>query len=405
MKIFRSFLLLTAGIVASIFIYDRWQTSSVQKSSISDTSLVGKAIAQTTQELIDPQEQISNSRQNAITRAVSQVTPAVVSVNVTKTREYVQRSPYSSDPFFRDFFPDIFGDRVFRQQVQSVGSGFIISEDGYIVTNEHVVGREAEEVIIAMHDGSEYPAAIIGQDHQADIALLKISKNGLPALRFGNSDQVIIGEWAIALGNPFGLFVKSNPTVTVGVVSAVDRDFSPSEGRIYEDMIQTDAAINEGNSGGPLCNSNGEVIGMNTFILTSDEHSKGSVGVGFAIPSNHIERILIDLKKRKDRSADTNIWIGMYVSNLNRYLSRQLGYSSTNGVFVKQLDRNSPADKAGIELGDIITAINNYPINNYSDAEQVVMSSDLRVGDKMRVKVWRQGSEMEITIVLGKNPN
>jgi serine protease Do len=405
MKLYPSLLLLLLGLIAGILVYDRWQDSAAGKPLASDTSLVRTASAQDIPDQVNRQDQIYFSRQNAITQAVSKVTPAVVSVNVTKINEYVQRNPYASDPFFRDFFPEFYSDRVFRQQVQSIGSGFIISEDGYIITNEHVVGKNAEEVIIAMNDGAEYTAKIVGQDHVADVALLKIDKNGLPFLRLGDSGKIIIGEWAIALGNPFGLFQKSNPTVTVGVISAVDRDFSPTEGRIYEDMIQTDAAINQGNSGGPLCNADGDVIGINTFIYTGDNQSSGSVGVGFAIPSNHIARLLDDLKKRKDRSADTNIWIGMYVSNLNRYLARQLGFSSTNGVYVKRLDRNSPADKAGIELGDIITAINNYPVSGFNDAEQVVMSSDLRVGDKMNVKIWRQGRELQVTLILARNPN
>lgn len=401
-KALRPFILIIGCILLGIFIYHQWGTTGLAEKQSGDTSLVQRAVAQ--QMMTDSSNQLMDSRRNAITRAVELVSPAVISVNVTKINEYIQRNPYSADPFFREFFPEMFGDRVFREQVQSIGSGFIISDDGYVLTNEHVVGN-AEEIIVAMHDGTEVPAKLIGQDHTSDIALLKIDKKNLPYIRLGDSDKVLIGEWAIALGNPFGLFVKSNPTVTVGVISAVDRDFSPLEGRVYEDMIQTDAAINNGNSGGPLCNAVGEVIGMNTFIFTGDSRSSGSVGVGFAIPSNRVKRLVEELKKKKDQRGDPNIWVGMYVSNLNRYLARMLGYSSLRGVYVKRIDRRSPAEKAGIQLGDIIIGINGYPINDFSDAEQVIISANLHVGDKLRLQVWREGREFDTTIHLERSPN
>lgn len=383
------------GVFAGLLLREILPIHPAEKRQNVDTALVTPAQAQ-----VSSNEDLSSHRQNAITRAVQKVTPAVVSVNVTKINRYVQRNPFFNDPFFRQFFPELFNDRIIEQPVESIGSGFFISEDGYVVTNEHVVS-DATEIVVAMADGKEYPAKLVDKDRVSDIALLKV-EGDFPCIKFGDSDELLIGEWAIALGNPFGLFVKNQPTVTVGVISAVNRDFSPLEGRIYEDMIQTDAAINPGNSGGPLCNADGEVIGMNTFILTGDPQSHGSVGVGFAIPSNRIQQVVEKLKRRQGK--DTNVWIGMYVSNLNPYIARSLGYPSTRGVYVRRLDKHSPAEKAGVQLGDIIIEINGETVNNYSDAQAIILSLDLRVGDKMRLKIWREGKLLDLDVVLEKYP-
>ena len=169
---------------------------------------------------------------------------------------------------------------------------------------------------------------------------------------------------------------------------------------MYEDMIQTDASINHGNSGGPLCNANGEVIGMNTFIYTGDTGSSGFVGIGFAIPINRITNIIDDLKNK--RQVDRDIWIGLYVANLSRFLARQLQYPSTQGVYVARIAKNSPAEDAGIKLGDIITQINNREIKNDRDAEEVISSTDLKVGDELKLRIWRSGKELNKTLILGK---
>jgi len=217
---------------------------------------------------------------------------------VTQMQEYRRRSPFSTrDPVLREFFPELFKDYRYQQEVSSLGSGFIISSDGYILTNEHVV-ENATEIIITMTGGEKAEAQIIGTDPKSDVALLKIDLNSLQHVKLGNSDEVILGEWAIAAGNPFGLFeINNKATVTVGVISALNRDFGEMVGRIYQDMIQTDASINHGNSGGPLCNALGEVIGMNAFIYI--DKAEGSVGIGFAIPINRIKNLLEDLKKNK----------------------------------------------------------------------------------------------------------
>ena len=231
----------------------------------------------------DVVQNIYDERHNAITKAVAKASPGVVGINVTAIEEYTDPffRFFEDDPFFRYFFGDRF---KYRVPVRSLGSGFIISPDGYIVTNDHVVGN-AKEIVVTLSTGEKYKARLVGRDPVSDIAVLKIdAKKNLPYLTLGNSDDVIIGEWAIAMGNPFGLFELGNkPTVTVGVISAVKMNLHSVEGRVYRDMIQTDAAINSGNSGGPLLNALGEVIGINTVIYTPNQ---GNVGVGFAIPIN-----------------------------------------------------------------------------------------------------------------------
>ncbi len=346
-------------------------------------------------------EQLNNkiylSRTTAITEAVKLVSPAVVSVNVTKIRNRVRRG----DPFFQRFFPEIYRDRIYQEKVESLGSGFIISEDGYIVTNDHVAGHGVE-ITINTSDGKEYPAKLVAQDFDSDIALLKVDGHSFSSTKFGDSDAMQIGEWAIALGNPFGLFKKSKPTVTVGVVSAVDRDFGrlADEGRIYQDMIQTDAAINTGNSGGPLVNAAGEVIGMNTFIYTGDQYTSGSVGIGFAIPINRVKEIVQGLKENK---IDRDYWVGLNYQPINRYIARQLGYPEKQGIVISSITRNSPADKAGLDLGDVLVEINGIPVKDSESVEAAMGTEYLKVGDELKIKVWREGEIKPVNIVLEKD--
>ncbi len=339
-------------------------------------------------------EQVSISRRNAITRAVEEISPSVVGINVISVREYRYRHPFYNDPFFRGLFPD----QVYREKVENLGSGFLISEDGYILTNEHVVSS-AEQVIVTTTDGNKHDAEIVGFDYDSDVALLKIDGSGLPHVRFGNSDEVIIGEWVIAIGNPFGLFsIHSQPTVTVGVISAVDRDFNRNdEGRLYQDMIQTDAAINRGNSGGPLVNSLGELIGMNTMIFTE---TGGSIGLGFAIPSNKLQTICEGLRARVE--IDRDYWIGLDIQDVNRIIAMSLGLPEVRGIIVTDVEKGSPADKAGFEPIDVILAINGIGINGVRTAQNIMHNSDLRVGDKVEFSVFREGKVNTLVIKLGK---
>lgn len=393
----RQFLLVTAGVIFGLLIYGTID-------SLANNDQKNAVPAETGNDSLKPVSQhaiqtLEGSRSTAITNAVSLVSPAVVSISVIKIEERVQRSPFSGDPFFERFFPEIYRDRVYRERVQSLGSGFVISNDGYIVTNDHVAGH-GKKITINTENGEEYEASLVGHDYDSDIALLKVDDHVFKHVELGNSTDIIIGEWAIALGNPFGLFKKNKPTVTVGVISATDRDFGRiEEGRIYQDMIQTDAAINTGNSGGPLVNANGEVIGMNTFIFTGDKYATGSVGIGFAIPVNRIKEIVSGIKENK---IDRDYWVGLSYLSLNRYVARQLGYSSAEGIYVSKIIRNSPAEKAGVELGDIILEINNIPVKNESTVDLAMGSEYLKVGDMLPIKIWRNGAQKNLEILLEK---
>jgi len=344
------------------------------------------------------QERISNSRENAITMAVNNVSPAIVGINVVQIRRYRQH-PFEDDPFWGYFFRP----REYEQKVKGLGSGFLISPDGYILTNEHVV-HEASEIIVTTTDGEQYEAESIGEDMNYDVALLKIKGNDFPYISLGNSDDIITGEWAIALGNPFGLFdVNTKPTVTVGVISALGMDFQGElkiEGRTYENMIQTDASINSGNSGGPLVNSLGECIGINTFILSGGNYSQGSIGIGFAIPINRVKQILPDLKTigRVDRSFQT----GLIVENLNVLTARMLGINPRDGVIVSRITEGTPADEAGLEISDVIVAIDNIRVRSTSDVQRIIDALDVTQIEHIDLQVYRKGNLINRKLRLEK---
>jgi len=332
-------------------------------------------------------DKISRSRKNILTETVENVSPSVVGINVIEIREY--RDPFFSffdDPFFRQFF----GDRgSTNREIKGLGSGYIISPDGYIVTNDHVAGH-ATEVKVTLTDGRTFEAEVIGTDMASDICLIKIDGENLPYIEPGNSDDIIIGEWVIALGNPFGLFeLNEKPTVTVGVVSASGMNLEPINERYYLNMIQTDAAINGGNSGGPLVNSLGEIIGMNTLIFTAAGGS-GSIGLGFAIPINKVIRIVDELKEHGKINRDFEI--GMRIQSIDEGIAGYYDLQDAKGVIVTKVYRNSPAEIGGIEVGDIITEINNYKINNENTIFGVF--HEFRTGQVIDVKIIRDHNEL-----------
>ena len=343
-------------------------------------------------------DQIARSRQTAITRAVASVSPAVVSVNVTEVRQV--RDPFAdfrNDPFFEYFFGR--RPRTFARRVESIGSGFVISPDGYIVTNDHVAGN-ATEIEVLFPDGNSHAAELVGSDAPSDLALLKVDVDeSLPYLAFDTTSAPIVGEWVVALGNPFGLFEATKPTVTVGVVSATDRDLSAGEnGRMYRDMIQTDAAINRGNSGGPLVNAVGEVIGVNTAIYTQ---SGGSVGIGFAVPARKAVRILDEL--RTTGSVDRSYYTGLYVANVTERIAQALDLNRTRGVLVRDVDPNSPAAQAGIQPYDVIATIEGESIDSRDD--YVARIYDFRPGDRVQVRLIRDGTPIDLTLQIGRQRN
>ncbi len=383
---------LMVGFLAGYTIAHRNQ--SVGQSSQSRGSSTATAASYETDEQRDSTgDQISGSRRTAITRAVATASPAVAGINVTEVREY--RDPWSADPFFRQFF----GNRVYRQEVKGLGSGFVISPDGYILTNDHVAGN-AKEITVTLTNKEKYKAELVGTDPATDVALLKIEGKNFPYLRLGNSDDVIIGEWVIAMGNPFGLFeISDKPTVTVGVVSATGMNLSEQEGRYYRDMIQTDAAINGGNSGGPLVNSLGEVIGINTLIYTGGQTST-YIGYGFALPINRAKRVVDEL--RKNGKIDRNLWTGLEIQTVDARVARYFGLKSAEGVIVSDVKRNSPADRSGFKPGDIIESVNGEKMT--SDDNFMAILVDSKPGDVLRMKVLREKKEIEMSLKLEKKP-
>lgn len=340
---------------------------------------------------VEQNQKISEERQTAITRAISKVSSAIVGINVEEVRTI--QDPFFNDPFFRQFFGDV-GPQ--KQVVRGLGSGYIISEDGYILTNDHVAGN-ATKISVTLTTGETVNAKLIGSDPATDVALLKIDKSNLPYITLGNSDNVIIGEWVIALGNPFGLFeINDKPTVTVGVVSALNMKVSAEGNRVYKDMIQTDASINSGNSGGPLVNVDGDVIGMNTIIYTGNSFSQGSIGVGFAISVNRVRKAMEELKDKG--KIDRNFNVGFRVQGIDEQIAKYSGLKSTDGVIVTQVQRGSVADDAGLKTEDVIIAVNGEKIRNQQDL--IFAINDKKVGDTLTLKIIRSGSEQEISMKL-----
>ncbi len=311
----------------------------------------------------------------------AKVLPSVVNISSVKT--VAQVSPLFSDPFFREFF----GGGVPHERVQrSLGSGVIISPDGYIVTNNHVVGG-ADKVEVRLSDARVFPATIVGTDPKSDVAIIKINRTGLPAIRIGDSTKLRIGEFVLAVGNPFGL----EQTVTMGIISALGR--SGLGITDYENFIQTDAAINPGNSGGALVNMKGELIGINTAILS---RTGGNVGIGFAIPVN----LAMGIKKSIDRYGKVvRGWFGVTVQEVTPELAQSLGLASAKGALVNEVIKGSPAEKAGVKQGDVIVAIDGQPVAN--TASMRFQISEVMPGATMKVKVVRDGRERVIPVVVG----
>ena len=333
---------------------------------------------------------ISNSRQTALTRAIEKIGPAVASINVQS--HTIKRLRIFGPFYTQEKYP-----------MKTSGSGFVISPDGFLLTNNHVIATKygyIDNITVTLTGGNEYAAEIIGRDEITDIALLKLEGSNFPYVELGNSDNLIIGEWVIALGNPFELFTVSNkPSASVGIISATDMDFGIQNSMIFQDMIQTDAAINPGNSGGPLVNANGEVIGINTFIFTGSNQNRGSIGIGFAIPINAAKRIAKELKI--SGSIDRSFTTGLVVQPITRSMIRYLNIPFRDGVIVVHVDKNSSAQKAGIVIGDIIVTTANKKVNSPSDIRDIITEKDLRSGDRIAFKIYRDGVYLNIKLRLG----
>src|SRR5689334_11384279 len=323
---------------------------------------------------------------------VSKVAPAVVTIRSTERQRAAQQFPFTDDPNFRDFF----GDRAPQlqqtpQRVQGVGSGVIVNSDGYILTNHHVVDG-ALEIRVELTDNRTYTAKLVGSDPPSDLAVLKIDANNLPTLPLGNSDKVRVGDQVLAVGNPLGI----GQTVTSGIVSAKGRATGLSDGS-FEDFLQTDAAINRGNSGGALVNTSGELIGINSQILSP---SGGSIGIGFAIPSNMAKAVMDQLMKTgKVRRG----MLGVTIQSIDADLASSLNLPAARGAIVTSVANGGPAEKAGLKRGDVIVAINKQPVIDNNSLRNLVATQP--PGSNVEVTAMRNGRDQDFQVALAELPD
>ncbi|SHE59376.1 Do/DeqQ family serine protease [Marinitoga hydrogenitolerans DSM 16785] len=321
-----------------------------------------------------------------VVNVVNEAAPAVVNIEAVGHRQA------SIDPFFEDFYKRFFGESPWTQdrEFKALGTGFIFDKRGYILTNYHVV-ENADEITITTLKGKKYKAKYVGGDKDLDIAVLQVkTKDELPVIELGNSDDIQIGEWAIAIGNPLGF----KHTVTLGVVSAVHRKIPKPDGNgYYADLIQTDAAINPGNSGGPLLNIHAQVIGINTAIINPSEGQN----LGFAIPINFAKRFAESLI---NTGKVSKAYLGVYIQNVTETLAKTFGLKVTKGAFVSDIEKGSPAEKAGIKPGDVIIKIDNKEINSADELVYIVKTYP--AGEKIKVVVNRKGKEITYEIVLAE---
>ncbi len=346
---------------------------------------------------LDGDVAVAKSLENAFAGVADRVGPSVVAISTMHTAKI--RSPYGGagdDEMFRQFFKDFFGDIPEREYMQrGIGSGFIIDPDGYILTNHHVVDG-ADKIEVILPDGRKFEGKVKGQDTRADLAVIKINASSLNALELADSDSVKIGQFTLAVGNPFG--ISSKPTVTVGVISALNRSL-PRSGRgdrDYSDLIQTDAAINPGNSGGPLVNIDGKVIGINVAIIST---TGGYQGIGFAIPINVAKRVLGDLISGRKVLYG---WLGVNVQDLDEDLAKQFGLSGTKGVVVAKVMSGSPAEKGKMKTGDIIRTFDGKPVENVRELLKLVGRAP--IGKKTKVVVLRDRRDVTLDIEVAQRP-
>ncbi len=326
------------------------------------------------------------------TDLIEENSPAVVKIHAVERvpgRSMAPPPGYQDMPeFFRRFFEQY---NVPERQAQSMGSGFIISDDGYVVTNHHVVG-EAQQISVQLIDRREYSAEVVGVDQRSDLALLKIDAQDLPVARLADAGDIKVGEWVVAIGSPFGL----DYSASVGIVSAIGRSIPNQRGENYVPFIQSDVAINPGNSGGPLFNLRGEVVGINSQIYT---RTGGSIGLSFAIPVSVAHEVIQQLK---DKGRVDRGWLGVYIQDVDRNLAESLGLPRPQGALVAQVEPGSPAQQAGIRAGDVIVEFNGRTIGESAELPHVV--GLLAPGTSARAVVVREGRRQSLDVTVGDLP-
>lgn len=325
---------------------------------------------------------------NSIADIAEKVGPAVVNIDTVRMVKTTD-IPFFDDPIFRRFFGRDFEEYRKAIPQKGTGSGFIISQEGYVLTNEHVV-RKAEKIKVTLSDGREFTGNVVGSDVSSDMAIVKIPANNLPTVTLGDSDKLRVGEVVIAIGNPYGL----QQTVTMGVVSAKGRSIPLGEGeQVYRNFIQTDTAINPGNSGGPLLNTKGEVVGINTAIIPYAQ------GIGFAIPINAAKKNIDDLitlgKVRRS-------WLGVYIQEVTPEIAEQFNLKEAKGVLVGDVIKDSPAEEVGIKTGDIIKKVNNEEVNSPEELQDKI--GNIEIGKKANIEIVRNGETISFIVKIGEMP-
>ncbi|MGI8908042.1 MAG: S1C family serine protease [Candidatus Sumerlaeaceae bacterium] len=347
-----------------------------------DLPILGKAGAAAAQL---PAAGSAASRKTEIVTAAEKFSPSVVSIGASQSGYLL--NPYAS--FFSDYaiFP-------YEEKIPYLGSGVIVDPNGLIVTNYHVV-ENAKDVFVTLIDGRELPGKVIDADTALDVALIKVNAQNLPAAPFGDNNNLMVGEWVLAMGNPFGNVIGDpTPTVTLGVVSALKRSFKPSGEfkSVYLDMIQTDAAINPGNSGGALINAAGELVGINTFIMS---RSGGAEGIGFAIPVNRVKAVMNEIVSHgKIRSR----LVDFQLQNVTERIARMVGSKATKGAVISQISRGGPAERAGLKVGDVITKVDGRDVKDATDVSVYIWSQ--QVGAKPQLVVDRGGQPIQTNYEL-----
>jgi serine protease DegQ len=326
----------------------------------------------------------ASARLPGFSDAARKATPSVVNISATKQVRRRSPSPFADDPFFQRFF----GDRFLGPETQlSLGSGVIVSREGYILTNDHIV-EGVSEFVVTLPDGRKVPAKTVGIDQETDLAVVRVNVQGLTPITFGQSESLRVGDIVLAIGNPFSV----GQTVTMGIVSALGREIEAANS--FANFIQTDAAINPGNSGGALVDANGNLVGINTLIFS---RTGGYQGIGFAIPGSIARKVMEQII---ESGAVTRGWFGVEVGNITPELAESLGLPAARGAIVGGIERGSPAEKSGIQLGDVIVTVNGLAVADVNATLKAI--AEVPPGKTVPVKLLRRNQEVEVRVTVGK---